>query len=144
MLLFGPPRLTVVANSPAEPVTIVAEHADGVDHVSVSVRVFTRDGREVASRRGTVAEQPASGADQRRFLLSTTASLGAPAVAVIRGTHGEDGPFMEAMVQLDARGGVVGITYSQRASLLGGSTFPPFSERDIESALRAVETRHGP
>ena len=138
LLLLGPPRLTVAAGAPGQPLTVTAEHFDGVEHILISARaIHLKDGRP-AERSATVVEAEAPGPNHRAFLLTPPRTSGVPLVLVIRGEHGEDGPAMEAMVRIDGAGAVVGIEYAKRRSLLGGMNFKPVSDDDVLSALREM------
>ncbi len=144
LALLGPPRLTLIAAAPGAPIGVTVVHSSEVDHVQLEARIVQRvDGRRT-EHPGVLREVTGDGADghadRRQFQLRTPDREASPAVIIVRGTHGTDGPFMEGMLRLNASGAVVGISYSKRKSLLGGSTFTAFSERDIDAALRALDT----
>jgi hypothetical protein len=139
VVLLGPPRLTVAAGAPGTPLTVTAAHLDGVDHIVVTARAIRLHDGRTTERAARVVEVAAPGPNQRAFQF-TPARTGVPQVIVVRGAHGpgDDAPFMEVMVRIDGAGAVVGIEYSQRKSLLGGSHFPAVGDDAIRSALKAM------
>ncbi len=143
LLLLGPPRLTVAAGAPGQPLTVTVEHFDEVAHIQMRARVITLADGSTTERSAPVIEIASPGANRRSFLLTPRRTTGVPAVVVVRGTHGEDGPAMEAMVSIDGVGAVVGIEYSRKKSVLGGWRFPDVSDDDITAALRALNSGEG-
>lgn len=144
LILLGPPRLTVAAGAPGAPLTLTVEHTGEVDHAVVTVRALSLDGQRTREQ-GVAAVEVATarGKDSRVFHVAVPRPPAGPQVLVIRGAHGttDDAPFMEAMVSVDGAGRVVALEYSQRPSLLGGSTFQAFSDREISVALTRLGSR---
>jgi hypothetical protein len=143
LVLLGPPRLTVAAGAAGQPLTVTVEHFDEVAHIQVSARIVTLVNGQTVERSVSVVETEETGANRRSFLLTPSRTTGVPAVVVVRGTHGEDGPFMEAMVQVDGAGAVVGISYPKRKPLVGGWVSPRVSDDDIADALRDLRQWSG-
>jgi hypothetical protein len=134
---LGPPRLSVTAGSPGQPLTVNIEHHDGVEHIIMTARQSVlRDGREVTT--DLTLTQTALDATTRAFALAPRRRDGESAVIVVRGQHGEDGPFAEAMVAVDGRGAVVEISYPKRKPVVGGFVSPSVSDDDVTGALRRL------
>lgn len=139
LALMGPPRITVAAGAPGSPVTVTMEHHDGVDHIDVTAKVFRLVGNQ--ARQSSTQPTAAGGTEfTRSFTLSPRRNAGEAVVMVVRGTHGEDGPFAEALVAFNGDGAVVRIEHPKRKSVIGGFVNPKISDDQVLSTLREIDS----
>ena len=134
---FGPPRVTVTAvtGTPPTPnavLSFVAEFHEDHGAPELSARVLTvHNGIRVSNPiRVDVASQ--SG----RFGIARQWEAGAPALVVVTLRQGNDSA--EAMVKVNAQGGITGITHAIGTNLLRDRFPRAFTNAEIDAAFREM------